>query len=237
MHVWHIRLDPGERCLRRAWLLLDPQERERASRLRGPALARRFVAAHAATRRILASALGCHPGELLFTRTLEGKPELVSPAPMHFNLSHARHDALLAISPLSPVGIDLEDWPDAAHPAPDPHDLSPVLSEAERSRLMQQAPAQRPLECMRLWVRKEALLKARGCGLDESARDTCLPVPVPRRINLVRPPPSPDRSQGGPAAASCWSILGLERTGRWLAAVACAGPMPAPRLHAWSWTA
>ena len=98
-----------------------------------------------------------------------GKPYLPA-VQLHFNLSHSRDMALVAISREAPVGIDLE------HPrefrAPD-RLARRICSEREYASLQRLGDppvasphAQRQL--LRLWVRKEAVLKGTGEGL---ARD------------------------------------------------------------------
>lgn len=98
---------------------------------------------------------------------------------MHFNLSHAGSDVWLACCCGAAVGIDVEE----ASPAL--ADLLPVLHPAELEDLPGDAGAWR---CRRLWVRKEAVIKATGRGLslpladfrvalDERAADWLLMAP------------------------------------------------------------
>lgn len=161
--VFDIDLDAfGEERVPELFAWLDEAERQRASRMATALLQRRFVAAHAATRMLLAEQLGVEPDDLGFQAGTYGKPVLARPRArgLHFNLSHCRGRALLAIS-TSEVGIDLEAWipSDWASLARE------ILTPREHERF-NPLPAQlKPAELCRYWAAKEALLKACGLGL------------------------------------------------------------------------
>ena len=130
---------------------------------------RRFVAAHAALRRILAGYTASHARELAFDRGPHGKPALVSGEgrPHHrleFNLSHSADLALVALARARPVGVDLERW---QHEMDHLALATRFFSPAERSSL--QALASRGDDLVygffAAWTRKEAYLKARGEGV------------------------------------------------------------------------
>jgi len=122
-----------------------------------------------AMRAILGDYLDAAPDSIEIETTPEGKPYLRG-GQLHFNLSHSRNIALVAISRQSPVGIDLEH---SRHfQAPD-RLARRICSEREYAALGRYghppgaAPeAQRQL--LRLWVRKEAVLKGTGEGLQRA---------------------------------------------------------------------
>src|SRR3982751_1217798 len=75
-HVWRVRLNPpGD--MRDAWDLLSDEEQGRGRRFIQERHRRRFVAAHAALRRILAGYTARPARELTFTAGQHGKPALV----------------------------------------------------------------------------------------------------------------------------------------------------------------
>lgn len=78
--------------------------------------------------------------------------------PLHFNLSHSGGDVWMACSDAAPLGIDIE----AA--TPDPADLLPVVHPDEAADLRADSGV---AACRRLWVRKEAVVKALGEGLSQ----------------------------------------------------------------------
>ncbi|MFL5618705.1 MAG: 4'-phosphopantetheinyl transferase family protein [Gemmatimonadaceae bacterium] len=168
VHVWRIRLDPpGEQD--DSWELLSDEERRRAHRFVQEQHRRRFVAAHAALRRILAGYTVQRAQELEFTIGPHGKPALLVPdAPsrpsIEFNLSHSADLALVAVARERPVGVDLERWEREM----DHLKLAErFFSPAERASL--EALAERRDDLMHgffaAWSRKEAYLKARGEGV------------------------------------------------------------------------
>ena len=124
--------------------------------------------------------------------TPDGRPYLRGNA-LHFNLSHSWDLALVAVCREAPVGIDLE------HPrefrAPD-RLARRICSEREYASLQHLgeppgASPQAQRQLLRLWVRKEAVLKGTGEGLgrdpdqvdvldDELAEGwRCLDLPSP----------------------------------------------------------
>lgn len=84
-----------------------------------------------------------------------GKPD-GSALNIHFNLSHAHSEIWLACCHEAAVGIDVEDA------CPELVDLLPILHPGEAEEISDDADA---LRRRRLWVRKEAIIKATGKGL------------------------------------------------------------------------
>ena len=146
---------------------LSDDEWERARRFVFARDRHRFVAAHAALRSTLAQQTGI-PGALLdFTLGAFGKPVLVEPAGLHFNLSHSQSVALIAISDGAEIGVDVEllrPMPDAAALAAD------HFTAAEQRALASLPPERRDRAFLVCWTRKEACLKAVGTGLGIDTR-------------------------------------------------------------------
>ena len=148
VHVWRFAnaQDPGPLAL-----ALSPDEQRTAARFATAALRDAYVTQHAAVRWLLARYVDRAPAELAFTRGPRGKPSV---AGIEHNLAHADDVALLAVA-RAPVGVDLERY-DAAI---DPRALAPiVLAPAEAACTERRA-------FMRVWCRKEAVLKLTGVGL------------------------------------------------------------------------
>lgn len=108
LHLWLIDLDQPE-ILRQAASRLSHDEQERAERIRSPQEQRRFILARSAMRSILAGYLDQPASEIPFRYGDKGKPAVALPGcQLEFNLSHAKAQALLAVTNGQPVGVDLE---------------------------------------------------------------------------------------------------------------------------------
>lgn len=223
VHIWRIPLDVSAP---RAALGL--QERERADALLFSRDRRRFVAAHAAVRTILARYLPAgHPERrhgpedgLEWRRGPEGKPEVPG---LEFNLSHSGGLALLAVSGWRPVGVDVE----RVRPGLPAAALAARFFRPEEAALVASAPpALRAQAYLRLWTRKEACVKAAG-GLLAQA----LSLPVTGRLDAygpgTRPAPDPrgpgpgrgprrPGPEGGLPGAEQGAVRGLRVLGTWL---------------------
>jgi 4'-phosphopantetheinyl transferase len=167
--------DQRDGGLDRALALLDAGERARASRMRPAGHRARWITAHALQRRELASFLGCPPDAVRYGRSPQGRPYLAAPLPAapDFNISHSGDLLLLGIATRGRIGVDVEGW--VPGEGADRTPLWDTLSPRERAWTeVQHDPF---AAFVRLWTRKEAIVKALGLGLpdDLAALDVCLP--------------------------------------------------------------
>ena len=139
--------------------ILPVAEVKTAVRAPDPVVRRRRLAGRVLLRTAIAERMGARPEELVFELGPHGKPHVVrGPS---FNLSHSERFLALAIRPSGRVGIDLE----VIRHSPD---LAAVArrhftdSEQRAIATSRDGPTQ---AFFRVWVRKEALLKAVGSGL------------------------------------------------------------------------
>jgi 4'-phosphopantetheinyl transferase len=183
LHVWLIRADVADDLLGVLRAVLDEPERQRAAAIRDARARRRFVAAHGATRLILGHHLGVPPGTIRWRRGPHGKPDLAHPrSDLRFNLSHSGTLAVVAVSDRRPVGVDVQE----VNRSIDAGVLATRFFPDEEARWVAAArPAARHGRFTRLWVRKEACLKAAGARLLPGLR---LPVTSPGATVLVRDP-------------------------------------------------
>ena len=161
VHVWSIDLNaPAAACAQ----CLDPRETERARRFVHADDARRYQRAHVALRAILGAYLGCDPARVAFAEQAQGKPCLLGPRTgLHFNLSHSKDLALLALGAADELGVDVEavrgDLPGA--------DLAAAVLDVRELEQLAQWPEEAQAEpFVTCWTRKEACLKAVGLGLN-----------------------------------------------------------------------
>jgi 4'-phosphopantetheinyl transferase len=161
IHIWIVQLD---RCpINDSWHLLSANEQNRAGRFRFDVDKARFANGRSALRRILGRYLGAPPKSLRFRYNAHGKPELSeSPEAIHFNVTHSREIALIALVRNIPIGVDLE----AVRNDLSIGDLAEgVLSRRELERFRSTPRDAQQLEFFKTWVVKEAFLKAIGKGL------------------------------------------------------------------------
>jgi 4'-phosphopantetheinyl transferase len=146
--------------------LLDPAERQRCDGIRRPADARRFVVAHGVTRRLVADRLGTVAFRWVFGPN--GKPS-VDGGGVQVNLSHSGDLAMVALSAVRPVGVDVQQ----VLPGLD------VAAMAARFYPPAEAHVAGPDAFALLWARKEAVVKAAGGRL---TRGLAVPVAGPSPV-------------------------------------------------------
>ena len=142
--------------------LLAPGEHAVAARFVFERDRRRYLAAHVALRKTLATCLGDRPENLRFESGGFGKPLLVHAAPCAFNLSRSGDVAVIAVAQDGQIGVDVE----LVRAVPDAMALAARnFSASEHEQLLALAGPQRDAAFLRCWTRKEACLKAIGSGL------------------------------------------------------------------------
>lgn len=158
IHVWQVDASTVP-----ARLTLSAAERERAARRLGTARTE-FTAAHDSLRRILGRYLGVEPSEVGLSCEAGEKPRLRK-SELELSLSHRDGQALIAVS-RTPVGVDLERAD--AIPVDEVDDLATfMLNGSEQAALATQPVETQPRLLALLFARKEAVLKALGCGFGD----------------------------------------------------------------------
>ncbi|MFT3756192.1 MAG: 4'-phosphopantetheinyl transferase superfamily protein [Pseudoxanthomonas sp.] len=150
-----------------AWLpqaigLLDEAELARVARRRRIRDREGLVLAYALHRLFLGRALGLEPMQVPLGRDELGCPRLQGMA-VSTSLSHADQYLAMAVCPHGPVGVDIEP---AARAAGMDEIAAQVCHPVEIARLADKEASVRSERLLSLWVRKEALLKAAGIGLE-----------------------------------------------------------------------
>jgi 4'-phosphopantetheinyl transferase len=194
VRVWIISADLPPRITATCRDVLDDGERARAETLRDTRDRRVFEVAHGALRILAARELNTEPSALAWSTGRNGKPEL---AGLHTNLSHSGELIAAAISTSRPVGVDVQEMvPDldaaglsARYFPPDEAEYVAAGTDAR----------ERAGRFARLWVRKEAVVKASGgrlwANLKIAVRDDVVscdgsagPVGPHRVADLAAPP-------------------------------------------------
>lgn len=143
--------------------LLAPEERARGEAFVFPIHRHEHLVTRALARAVLARHVGGTPGELAFQRTEHGRPELVPPPALRFNLTNTVHLVACAVSPDgAEVGVDAE-------PLSRAEDVlavaETVFTAREREALGHVTGEARRRRAVGLWTAKESYMKARGLGL------------------------------------------------------------------------
>lgn len=167
--VWHVDLGRAATAL----LQLEEEvprlsagERERAAKIRDSVLSRQWLAAHVALRLALERCLGPSVRSRDYVTSAGGKPALArSNAAMlpavAFSLSHTRGQALVAIGPDGPLGVDLEMQRTVRLAALRRQQIEIAGAGLSATPL----PGDELGRFLQAWVRLEALAKADGEGL------------------------------------------------------------------------
>jgi len=174
--------------------LLSVAERERAARYRFEWDRRRFIAGRVALRRRLGGVLDCPPDRVELMVGPFGKPQLPNGLPQ-FNVSHSGQWALIAVTEVGTIGVDIEAVDQRV-------DIAGVgrrtFSTMERSSLAE--VGDRVEGFFDLWTLKEAVVKADGRGL--SLEPATFTVSTGEEPRLLDPPDGSD--------PSCWQLRRLE---------------------------
>lgn len=193
-------------------LLLSPDEADRAARFVFARDRRRFIAARAALRSILGERLGESPERLKFAYGPYGKPELADawrPSGIQFNLAHSGDWALVAVAIGKRIGIDVEQL----RPLVEGKDIAQRHFSPRETAQLWSLPLELQEEAFfRCWTRKEAYLKALGCGLSMAldAFDVSLLPDQPAALLAAR---------DDPRAPTHWRMAELRPAAGYLGAV------------------
>jgi phosphopantetheine--protein transferase-like protein len=135
--------------------------------LDAPSPAARRSQANGALKRVLGSCLDVAPELVRFGELPGGKPTLAG-RELEFNLTHSGTWAMIAVSREVPVGIDLE-RPRRFASAARFERLAQRICSPEEQAAVAAAPNPEAF-LLRLWVRKEAVVKAEGTGVGAGER-------------------------------------------------------------------
>ena len=190
--------------------ILDADECRRAASFRSRDDRDRFIASHVAFREVVGAVLHKPPADVRWSIGGNNKP-LVVGSTLGVNLSHSGERAAIALAWRRDVGVDIEQVREL-------DDLEPAavaFSRAEHRELLSYQGDGRRDAFYRVWVGKEAFLKARGDGLggpltsfDVSAEQGCEEALVANRLDDGR----------------IWSIHRVDAGRDYAAAIAASSP-------------
>jgi 4'-phosphopantetheinyl transferase len=165
IHVWRIDLRRDDIEEARLESCLISAEHKRAACFHFARDRRRFIIRRAVLRHLLGSYLGCRPEALCLSHTIHGKPFLEQKKKLDrlgFSCSHSADLALIALARGREIGIDLE----FHRPLPEASEMAGAFfSPLEIAELRKAPEALKEQIFFDCWTRKEAFVKAIGCGL------------------------------------------------------------------------
>jgi 4'-phosphopantetheinyl transferase len=224
--LWWTRLDAAAAAGRDRSDCLSADELARAARFVSAADGARFVAARAFLRHVLAGRTGTAPQAVRFRYGAHGKPALdETPRDVRFSLAHAGNVAACAVTAgPGEVGVDIEH----VRPLRDLEGLARVaLARGEMAHLTSLPAPARLAAFFEAWTRKEAVLKAVGCGLAWPLDGLEVAFGPGQPARLLRCAPDP-------GAPERFSLQAFELDGI-VGAVALDGDGIALRLREWAW--
>lgn len=157
---------------------VTPERRTRAARFRFIEDQQRCLAAGVLLRYALTRNAGVSWNDVEFGKNEFGKPFLVRPAGVHFNLAHAGNWVVCATS-ATEIGIDIE------RAAAGHLEIAHRLAPPEYSYVMAAPAIERPRRFAQVWTLKEGYLKYLGKGLNV-AMDAFSVTPEHRHPLILR---------------------------------------------------
>jgi 4'-phosphopantetheinyl transferase len=224
VHLWRINLDQASQSSAGFHRLLSAQEAGQAGKFHFERDRRRFGVSHGTLRVILGRYLDCAPQQVAFGTTAKGKPFLVQPAGLRFNLAHSHELALVAITSVGEIGVDVEHL----RPLEDIDRLArQCFARQEYEQFNALSFPQNQQAFFNCWTRKEAYIKALGDGLSYPLDQfvvSLLPA-EPARLVMV---------SEGPAEAQQWTLQAIELGEEYAAAFALRARNVV--VQYWDWT-
>jgi 4'-phosphopantetheinyl transferase len=225
-HVWRIELDLPDSDIDNSFHLLSADERARSDRFVFKKDRSYFIAARGALRRALALYLQADPAGVQFYYGSHGKPSLkpgCNTQGLRFNMTHSSGIALLALTMLHEIGVDVERIRDDF---PCLQIARQFFSNAEYTELYSLEPALRHEAFFNCWTRKEAFIKATGKGLSYPLKefDVSLRPGSPARLLRIT---------GGRKQAARYSLHAISPRAGYVGAIAVIGACSNVLLWAW----
>lgn len=162
VHVWVGSLRKPKAAVESLSALLSEQELERSRSFYFEHLRERSVLSYAYARLIISRYAGVPPQDLRFGRGVRGKPFLLAPADLHFNISHSEELFACGVTRRCALGVDVE----SVRPLRDAGAIAArYFTEGEAREVLARAGDELHRAFFRCWTRKEAVIKATGEGL------------------------------------------------------------------------
>lgn len=164
VHIWQVNLSALKSYTAQFINLLSMDEKVRFSKFKFTILQEKFAIGRASLKILLSKYLEILPKDVVLSYTKSGKPFL-SDSNLCFNLSHSGDYALIAITNAQSIGIDIEE----IKPIDDLDTVAKLIfSEKEYHHWLSLSHMEQESAFYQSWVKKEALSKGTGEGLNLS---------------------------------------------------------------------
>ena len=176
--VWAADLDSATVVAAATATALSAEEMRRAARFHDSTARNRFIERRAILRKLLAHYLAADPTGITISSGEEGKPFLAH-SDLRFSVAHSANAAVYAFARNREIGVDVE------YRDPDlcTFELATAFfAPAEIAAIEEANAGRRLLAFYRCWTRKEAYLKARGCGSTRSLSDFAISCGAEARL-------------------------------------------------------
>lgn len=226
IHVWCASLDQPLSRFQMLSQTLSLDERTKAQRFHFEQDRKHFIIRHGILRTILGCYLSVEASRLQFCYGKNGKPALANifgKGKIHFNLSYSHGIALFAFAQDHEIGIDIEHVRDISEIDQIAEQFFSVTENAVFSSLPESEKKEAFFNC---WTRKEAFIKAIGCGLYLPLEKFDVSVAPGEQARLLR-------IDGDSKRACRWTIQDLKPTSGFAAAFAV--EVRRWQLHCWQW--
>lgn len=203
VHVWRFSLDNPPYPASTLATYLSEDERSRAARFVFERDRRRFESGRGVVRALLGAYLNREPATLRFDYGSAGKPELARDEHhrhLAFNVSHSQAWALIGVTDLDIIGVDLE----AVRNIAEVEQIARRnFSSGEIDALFALPEHERQDAFFRGWARKEAYVKALGSGLSTPLDRFEVSLATGESTSLLS-------IDGSVDAASAWTLWGFK---------------------------
>ncbi|WP_141105081.1 4'-phosphopantetheinyl transferase superfamily protein [Rhizobium sp. R339] len=189
--IYWVKPDEDWANLSESMPCLSPAEAAKSKSYRSDLNRRNFVIGRTLLRLLVGQLLGFDATQVEFSIGPNGKPHHVDRFGFEwpfFNVSHTPGLIIIALSTESVIGIDAEHVAGGRYFELYDH----VLSVREKIQICALEPSLQPRAFLRVWTRKEALLKAAGFGItqelsefDVSVGDSSRILPVLRHDGQI----------------------------------------------------
>ena len=165
INIWLFHLNISAPRIRHFYPLLSDEEKERSEKFHNYIHRKRFIASHGFMRSILSRYLETPADELVIKKSADGKPFLEladKQSRIRFNLSHSHNMALLGVSLINELGIDIEymqrksNWQGI---------IKRFFTAEEQKGIFSLDEDKQRKAFFETWTRKEAHMKVTGLGL------------------------------------------------------------------------
>ena len=205
--------------------LLSREEQDRYASLQRELSRQTFATVRGILRCLLGRYLGCSSADIQFAYGTHGKPRLSGACgkALHFNVSHSEEIALIAVSRLPGLGVDVERYrlQFSANQL-----AQRFFSARENMALHKKTGKERREFFFKYWTCKEAFIKATGAGLATPLDQVCVSFQRRGSPRLLSVPE-------GAGAERDWQLHTVSPAKDYAAAFVA--PKELRRLTTWQW--